>query len=209
VTLPSLFDVPPHAVFHQDENIDIAVRPRFASRNRAKQRGTEHLWPTCQFIDQVPDLRIHGSTIWRSLPPGPGVPRTHLSGPHGHAPATTTPRARLALPGFAGQALSGITRSACGIGPAWPTRGGAQAVSRQGRRALAVNRRGHLLAQPGHITQIAATDWLQPNPRPPQRADSAALLGEILEDPHTREQLESILAAARKPRHPPRPPSDV
>jgi len=63
-----------------------------------------------------------------------------------------------------------------------------------------VNRRGHfsmLIAQLGHITEAAATDWLQPNPRSPERADSAAWIGEVLEEPHTRELLETILEAAR------------
>jgi Ser/Thr protein kinase RdoA (MazF antagonist) len=62
-----------------------------------------------------------------------------------------------------------------------------------------VNRRGHfsmLIAQLGHITEIAATDWLTPNARSPERADSAAWIGEVLEEPHTRELLETILAAA-------------
>jgi aminoglycoside phosphotransferase (APT) family kinase protein len=61
-----------------------------------------------------------------------------------------------------------------------------------------VNRRGHfsmLIAQLGHITELAATDWLTPNPRSPERADSAAWIGEVLEEPHTRELLETILAA--------------
>ena len=62
-----------------------------------------------------------------------------------------------------------------------------------------VNRRGHfsmLIAQLGHITEIAGTDWLEPNPRSPERADSAAWIGEVLDEPHTRELLETILAAA-------------
>jgi Ser/Thr protein kinase RdoA (MazF antagonist) len=62
-----------------------------------------------------------------------------------------------------------------------------------------VNRRGHfsmLIAQLGHITQTAATDWLTPNPRSPQRADAAAWIGETLDEPHTREALETILRAA-------------
>jgi len=65
----------------------------------------------------------------------------------------------------------------------------------------AVNRRGHfsmLIAQLGHITEIAATDWLQPNPRSPDRADSAAWVSEVLDDPHTRERLDSLLAAVGK-----------
>ena len=63
----------------------------------------------------------------------------------------------------------------------------------------AVSRRGHfsmLIAQLGHITETAATDWLRPNPRSPERADAAAWIGEVLEEPHTRELLETILAAA-------------
>jgi Ser/Thr protein kinase RdoA (MazF antagonist) len=62
-----------------------------------------------------------------------------------------------------------------------------------------VNRRGHfsmLIAQLGHISETAATDWIKPNPRSPERADSAAWVGEVLDEPHTRELLESILAAA-------------
>jgi len=62
-----------------------------------------------------------------------------------------------------------------------------------------VNRRGHfsmLIAQLGHITEIAATDWLTPNPRSPRRADSAAWIGEVLTEPHTRQLLDSILKAA-------------
>jgi aminoglycoside phosphotransferase (APT) family kinase protein len=65
----------------------------------------------------------------------------------------------------------------------------------------AVDRRGHftmLIAQLGHITEIAATDWLEPNPRSPERADSAAWVGEVLDEPHTRELLGTILAAARE-----------
>ncbi len=52
-----------------------------------------------------------------------------------------------------------------------------------------------LIAQLGHITEIAATDWLKPNPRSPERADSAAWIGEVLDEPHTRELLDTILRA--------------
>jgi aminoglycoside phosphotransferase (APT) family kinase protein len=61
-----------------------------------------------------------------------------------------------------------------------------------------VNRRGHfsmLIAQLGHITELAAKDWLQPNARSPERADSAAWVAEVLDEPHTRELLETILKA--------------
>jgi hypothetical protein len=54
-----------------------------------------------------------------------------------------------------------------------------------------------LIAQLGHITEMAATDWLQPNPRSPDRADSAAWIGEVLGEPHTRALLESLLVAVR------------
>jgi hypothetical protein len=52
-----------------------------------------------------------------------------------------------------------------------------------------------LIAQLGHITEIAATDWLRPNPRSPDRADSAAWIGEVLDEPHTRELLKTSLGA--------------
>ncbi len=68
-----------------------------------------------------------------------------------------------------------------------------------------VNRRGHfsmLIAQLGHITELAATDWLEPNPRSPERTDAAAWIGETLDEPHTREVLQALLAAVldRSPR---------
>ncbi|HEY2079975.1 MAG TPA: phosphotransferase [Streptosporangiaceae bacterium] len=69
---------------------------------------------------------------------------------------------------------------------------------RQAGGPAQVNRRGHfsmLIAQLGHITELAANDWLQPNARSPQRADSAAWIAEVLDDPHTRELLDSILKA--------------
>ena len=62
----------------------------------------------------------------------------------------------------------------------------------------AVTTRGHfsmLIAQLGHITEIAATDWLNPSPRSPDRADSAAWIGETLDEPHTRELLDALLAS--------------
>jgi Ser/Thr protein kinase RdoA (MazF antagonist) len=54
---------------------------------------------------------------------------------------------------------------------------------------------GVCVAQLGHITETAATDWLKPNPRSPQRSDSAAWIGEVLDEPHTRELLDALLAA--------------
>ena len=65
-----------------------------------------------------------------------------------------------------------------------------------------VERRGHfsmLIAQLGHITEVAGFDWLKPNARSPDRADSAAWIGEVLDEPHTRELLEAILGAVRAP----------
>jgi hypothetical protein len=65
----------------------------------------------------------------------------------------------------------------------------------------AVDRRGHflmLIAQLGHITELAATDWLVPNRRSLDRADSAAWIGEVLNELHTRELLEHLLAAVHR-----------
>ena len=64
-----------------------------------------------------------------------------------------------------------------------------------------VDRHGHfsmLIAQLGHITEAAAEDWLNPNPRSPDRTDSAAWIGEVLDEPHTRELLETLLSASRE-----------
>jgi len=61
-----------------------------------------------------------------------------------------------------------------------------------------VTRREHfsmLIAQLGHITEIAASDWLEPNPRSPSRADSAAWIAEVLDEPHTRSKLLALLEA--------------
>ncbi len=63
-----------------------------------------------------------------------------------------------------------------------------------------VSRRGHfsmLIAQLGHITEIAATDWLEPNPRSPDRAAATAWISEVLDEPHTRELLDSLLHSIR------------
>lgn len=63
-----------------------------------------------------------------------------------------------------------------------------------------VERPGHftmLIAQLGHITEVAACDWLEPNPRSPRREDSEAWISEVFDDPHTRAVLERLLAAAR------------
>ncbi len=72
------------------------------------------------------------------------------------------------------------------------------AAYREAGGPATVSRRGHfsmLIAQLGHITEIAATDWLKPNPRSPVRADSAAWIGEVLDEPHTRELLDTLLRA--------------
>jgi Ser/Thr protein kinase RdoA (MazF antagonist) len=62
-----------------------------------------------------------------------------------------------------------------------------------------VSRRGHfsmLIAQLGHITETAGTDWLKPNLRSPERTDSAAWISEVLDEPHTRDLLGTLLEAA-------------
>jgi Ser/Thr protein kinase RdoA (MazF antagonist) len=64
-----------------------------------------------------------------------------------------------------------------------------------------VVRRGHfsmLIAQLGHIAETAASDWLHPNRRSPSRADSAAWIGEVLDEPHTRELLDTLLRETRR-----------
>ena len=80
-----------------------------------------------------------------------------------------------------------------------PGRAGAlTAAYREAGGPAAVTRRGDfsmLIAQLGHITEIAATDWLRPNARSPDRADSAAWISEVLDEPHTREVLGSLLEA--------------
>jgi len=63
-----------------------------------------------------------------------------------------------------------------------------------------------LIAQLGHITETAATDWITPNPRSPERADAAAWVSEVLDEPHTRDLLQTILAAAGGAAAPPQRP---
>jgi hypothetical protein len=61
-----------------------------------------------------------------------------------------------------------------------------------------IRRRGDftmLIAELGHITEIAARDWLRPNPRCPERGDAEAWIAEGLDDPHTREVLDALLVA--------------
>jgi Ser/Thr protein kinase RdoA (MazF antagonist) len=71
---------------------------------------------------------------------------------------------------------------------AYRRRGGSATLDRRGQFTM-------LIAQLGHITEIAAGDWLQPNARSPRRSDSAAWIGEVLEEPHTRALLETLLHA--------------
>ena len=88
----------------------------------------------------------------------------------------------------------------CSSSPA-PDRSRARALTNAYREAggpATVNRRGHfsmLIAQLGHITEIAASDWLTPNPRSPTRADSAAWISEVFDEPHTRDLLDTLLKA--------------
>ena len=44
---------------------------------------------------------------------------------------------------------------------------------------------------------MAATDWLNPNVRSPDRADSASWIAEVLDEPHTRDLLETLLEAVK------------
>ncbi|WP_116950271.1 phosphotransferase enzyme family protein [Jiangella endophytica] len=51
-----------------------------------------------------------------------------------------------------------------------------------------------LIAQLGHITELAAADWLRPNDRSPDRSHAEAWIREVLDDPHTRARLDTLLA---------------
>lgn len=65
-----------------------------------------------------------------------------------------------------------------------------------------VSRRGHftmLIAQLGHITATASSDWLRPNPRSPSREDAHTWVAEVFDWPHTRVVLEGLLAAVCAP----------
>lgn len=82
-----------------------------------------------------------------------------------------------------------------------PARAGALVRSyRDAGGPARIERRGHftmLIAQLGHITEIAARDWLEPNPRSPERSDAEAWVRETLDDPHTPGVLDALLADAR------------
>jgi Ser/Thr protein kinase RdoA (MazF antagonist) len=69
---------------------------------------------------------------------------------------------------------------------AYRAAGGPATVARPGHFSM-------LIAQLGHIAEIAARDWLEPNIRNPDRGGAAAWIGEILDEPHTREVLGALL----------------
>jgi Ser/Thr protein kinase RdoA (MazF antagonist) len=75
---------------------------------------------------------------------------------------------------------------------AYQDAGGPGRVDRPGRFSM-------LIAQLGHITELAATDWLEPSPRSPERADAVAWISETLDDPHTRARLQDLLDATAGP----------
>lgn len=64
--------------------------------------------------------------------------------------------------------------------------GGSGTLSRPGDFTM-------LIAHLGHITEVAATDWLAPNRRSPDRAGSEAWISEVFDDPHTRRVLAGLL----------------
>ncbi|MEJ3658077.1 aminoglycoside phosphotransferase family protein [Actinomycetes bacterium KLBMP 9759] len=71
---------------------------------------------------------------------------------------------------------------------AYAAAGGPARVTRPGHFSM-------LIAQLGHITEMGARDWLHPNTRSPDRAAAAAWVGEVLDSPHTRRLLTSLLNA--------------
>jgi len=76
------------------------------------------------------------------------------------------------------------------LAAAYEANGGPARVERRGDFSM-------LIAQLGHITEIAARDWLVPNPRSPERADSEAWISEVLDEPHTPAVLDRLLAGLR------------
>jgi aminoglycoside phosphotransferase (APT) family kinase protein len=69
---------------------------------------------------------------------------------------------------------------------AYRAAGGPASLSRPGDFSM-------LIAQLGHIAEMAANGWLTPNERTPDRAGAQAWIGEMLDDPHTRAVLSSLL----------------
>ncbi|HZM74272.1 MAG TPA: phosphotransferase [Candidatus Limnocylindrales bacterium] len=84
-----------------------------------------------------------------------------------------------------GRGDAGRARSLMG---AYRDAGGPAEVSRPGHFTM-------LIAQLGHIAEIAANDWLDPAARGRDRAESAAWIGELLADPHSRHGLQRLLDA--------------
>jgi Ser/Thr protein kinase RdoA (MazF antagonist) len=78
---------------------------------------------------------------------------------------------------------------------AYAAAGGPATVARPGHFSM-------LIAQLGHIAEIAATDWLEPNVRNPDRAGAAAWIGELLDEPHTRQVLGALLDVVCDPTRP-------
>jgi Ser/Thr protein kinase RdoA (MazF antagonist) len=71
---------------------------------------------------------------------------------------------------------------------AYRAAGGQAAVKGRGDFSM-------LIATLGHITELAGSDWLNPNVRSPDRADSAAWISEVLDEPHRRDLLDLLLGA--------------
>lgn len=76
------------------------------------------------------------------------------------------------------------------LAAAYRAAGGTARTDRPGQFTM-------LITQLGHITEAAALDWLEPNPRSPDRDAASAWIGEVLDEPHTRELLHILLEAAR------------
>jgi aminoglycoside phosphotransferase (APT) family kinase protein len=66
--------------------------------------------------------------------------------------------------------------------------GGPGVLDRPGRFSM-------LIAQLGHLAEVASTDWLVPTSRSPDRVASTAWVSEVLDQPHTRELLKTLLTA--------------
>ncbi|WP_203780650.1 phosphotransferase [Paractinoplanes rishiriensis] len=71
---------------------------------------------------------------------------------------------------------------------AYADAGGPGTLTRAGQFSM-------LIAQLGHIVELAANDWLEPNERTPTQTAAEAWIRESLDEPHTREVLNALLKA--------------
>ncbi len=157
------------------------------------------------FAQRLADLRdelvalecwIEAPRMLRPVPPGPvgGQPAAHgrrrdLRHRLGEQRAgRPQPGARLRAVRVRPRSDPGRARA---LVDAYRAAGGPAPIDRRGDFSM-------LIAQLGHITEAGATDWLHPSPRSPERADAEAWMAEVLDEPHTRDVLDGLLAAVTR-----------